>query len=355
VVEAGLVARAFPGAVLAVGKDGALVHLRAFGRLEYGEDASPVKPDTLYDLASLTKVVATTTVAMILVDEGRLDLGRPVTSFLPGFTGGAKDQVTVEQLLTHSGGLEWWGPLYKELSGAEAYLRRIEAMPLVYPPGTKSLYSDLGVFLLGQVLERAAGESLEAFVGRRVLEPLRMTETMYRPPPELRPRIAPTEHDPWRGRVLRGEVHDENAFALGGVAPHAGLFGTAHDLARFAQMLLDQGVFDGRRIVSAEIVARFTRRAGVPGSSRALGWDTPGRVGFPRSSEPGNPGYSSAGSLLSERSFGHTGFTGTSLWIDPERSLFVILLTNRVHPTRSNDGIQRVRAEVADAVVSALR
>ena len=354
VVEEGVRARAFPGAVLAVGKDGALVHLRAFGGLDYGDGTAPTKVDTIYDLASLTKVVATATTAMILVDDGRLDLGRTVTSFLPGFSGGAKDGVTVEQLLTHSAGVDWWGPLYKEFSGSEAYLRRIEAMDLVYPPGTKSLYSDLGLFLLGQVLERAAGESLDGFVRRRVFEPLGMTDTLYRPGAELLPRIAPTESDPWRGRVLRGEVHDENAFALGGVAPHAGLFGTAGDLSRFAQMMLNGGVFEQRRIVSRETVERFTRRAGVPGSTRGLGWDTPSRGEGPRSSRPGEPGYSSAGSLLTERSFGHTGFTGTSLWIDPERHLFVILLTNRVHPTRENDGIRQVRSDVADAVVGAL-
>jgi CubicO group peptidase (beta-lactamase class C family) len=181
-----------------------------------------------------------------------------------------------------------------------------------------------------------------------------MKETTYRPGPELLPRIAPTEDDPWRGRVLRGEVHDENAFALGGVAPHAGLFGTAGDLARFAQMLLYGGVFEHQRIVSRETLERFTRRCGVPGSSRALGWDTPTSGDGVRSSTPGAPGYSSAGSLLSEGSFGHTGFTGTSLWIDPARRLFVVLLTNRVHPRRDNDAIRQVRAEVADAVVRAL-
>jgi CubicO group peptidase (beta-lactamase class C family) len=354
VVERGVAERAFPGAVLAVGKDGSLVHLRAFGRLDYGPQAEEVRPDTIYDLASLTKVVVTTTTAMILVDEDRLDLDQPVCAFLPGFRGGAKDRVTVDQLLTHSGGIDSWRPLHLELKGYEECLRRIEALDLVYEPGTKSLYSDLGLLLLGEVLERVAGEPLDAFAKRRVLDPLGMKETTYRPGPELLPRIAPTEDDPWRGRVLRGEVHDENAFALGGVAPHAGLFGTAGDLARFAQMLLYGGVFEHQRIVSRETLERFTRRCGVPGSSRALGWDTPTSGDGVRSSTPGAPGYSSAGSLLSEGSFGHTGFTGTSLWIDPARRLFVVLLTNRVHPRRDNDAIRQVRAEVADAVVRAL-
>ena len=347
-------ARAFPGAVLGVGKAGALAHLRAFGRLDYGPESPEVRPDTIYDLASLTKIVVTTTAAMILVDEKRLDLGKTVSSFLPGFHGVAKDRVTVEQLLTHSSGLDWWGPLYKDTVGHAAYLEKIQAMDLVYEPGTKSLYSDLGLCLLGEVLERVAGEPLDAFARRRVLEPLGMKDTLYRPGPELLPRIAPTENDPWRGRVLRGEVHDENAFAMGGIAPHAGLFGMAPDLARFAQMLLGGGVFEGRRIVSRETIERFTRRAGVPGSTRALGWDTPTNGTTPRSSTPGVAGYSSAGTLFSDRSFGHTGFTGTSLWIDPERGLFVILLTNRVHPTRQNDAIRQVRADVADAVVRAL-
>jgi CubicO group peptidase (beta-lactamase class C family) len=288
------------------------------------------------------------------VDEGRLDLARPVQAFLPAFRGGARDRVTVWHLLTHSSGLDWWGPLYKELSGPEAYRRRIESMDLVYEPGTKSLYSDLGIFLLGEVLQQAAGEPLESFARRRILEPLGMQDTTYRPGPELLPRIAPTEEDPWRGRVVRGEVHDENAFALGGVAPHAGLFGTAPDLARFAQMLAQGGTFGGRRIVSRETLDRFVRRAGVPGSSRALGFDTPTSGEGPRSSVPGPPGYSAAGSLFSDHSYGHTGFTGTSMWVDPARRLYVILLTNRVHPRRDNDAIRAVRAEVADAVAEAL-
>lgn len=334
--------KAFPGAVVAVGRLGKLVHLQSFGKLSYAADAAPVTVETLYDLASLTKVIATTTMAMILVDEGRLELDKPVQDFLPRFQGEGKEQVTVRHLLTHSAGIDWWAPLYEELEGQDAYVERIQAMPLVYEPGTKSLYSDLGIILLSEILERVAGEELEAFVRRRVFEPLGMKATMYRPAAELRQRIAPTERDPWRGRVVHGEVHDENAFALGGVAPHAGLFGTAGDLARFAQMILNGGVFEHHRIVSRETVERFTRLAGVPESTRALGWDTK------------SPEGSSAGDLFSPNSFGHTGFTGTSLWIDPERELFVILLTNRVHPTRENQLIREARPAVADAVVRGL-
>jgi beta-N-acetylhexosaminidase len=341
VIDDALASRAFPGGVLAVGKDGALVHLRPFGALTYAPDAPVVTADTLYDLASLTKVIVTTTMAMMLVDDGKLDLSKPVTAFLPGFRGNGKEQVTVEHLLTHSAGFEWWAPLYKELQGKEAYLAKIESLSLAYPPGTKSVYTDLGEILLGAILERVAGEDLDSFARRRILGPLGMKDTLYRPGPALRPRIAPTEQDPWRGRLLVGEVHDENTFALGGVGPQAGLFGTAADVARFAQMMLNGGVYDHKRLVSRETLTRFTRRTTIPGSSRALGWDTPSEG-------------SSAGRLLSPHAYGHTGFTGTSLWIDPDRQLFVILLTNRVHPTRENNQHLQVRPAVADAVVRAL-
>jgi beta-N-acetylhexosaminidase len=354
-VEAAIAHRAFPGAVLAVGREGVLLHLRAFGRLTYDEGAPSVQTDTVYDLASLTKVIATTTMAMILVDEGRLDLAKRVSDFLPSFRGGARDQVTVERLLTHSSGLPAHLPLYQEIQGKEAYLERICATELEYAPGTQSVYSDLGVILLGEILERVSGEPLEVFARRRVFDPLGMRDTLFRPGPALLGRIAPTEIDPWRGRLLRGEVHDENASALGGIAPHAGLFGTAPDLARFAQMLLNGGVFEQHRVVSRAVVERFTRRATVPGSTRAIGWDTAAVADkADRSSAPGTPAYSSAGSLLSARSFGHTGFTGTSMWMDPDKHVFVILLTNRVHPTRENNAIRAVRADVADAVARGL-
>jgi len=354
-VEAAVAERTFPGAVLAIGRRGALVRFRAFGCQTYEPEATEVRTDTIYDLASLTKVVVTTTVAMVLVDGGRLDLDAPASSIVPGFRGGGKDDVRVRQLLTHSGGLLWWAPLFEELRGRAAFLERILEMDLDYPPGTKSVYSDLGLILLDEVLERSAGAPIEEVARRRLLEPLGMRDTQYLPPVDLRPRIAPTERDPWRGRVLRGEVHDRNTFALEGVAPHAGLFGTAGDLARFAQMLLNGGTLDGHRIVSEDTVALFTRRVpGVSGSTRALGWDTPTDGATPRSSTPGEPGYSSAGTLLSPRSFGHTGYTGTSMWIDPERELFVILLSNRVHPTRENRAHLAFRPRLADAVVRAL-
>lgn len=331
--------QAFPGGVVAIGNQDRVLHLEAFGHLTYDDGAPAVTVDTLYDLASLTKVIATTTMAMLLYDEGKLDLDRPVREYLPEFRGEGKARLTVRDLLTHSAGVEVGGPLYRELQGKPAYLDRIAAMDLDYEPHSQSKYSDFGMILLGEILERAAGRPFEDFVNERVLAPLGMTDTRFRPGPELLPRIAPTEQDSWRGRLVRGEVHDENAFAMGGVAPHAGLFGTAADLARFARMLLNGGVHEGKRLISQATVDLFTRNAGVPDSSRALGWDTQGALG------------SSGGTLFSLRSYGHTGFTGTSLWIDPERELFLILLTNRVHPTRANNLIREVRRAVADEVI----
>jgi CubicO group peptidase (beta-lactamase class C family) len=342
VLEAAIGARAFPGAVLAAGRDRAVDHLKAFGRLSYDPGDPPADPHTIYDLASLTKVIVTTTMAMLLVDEGRLDVSWPLARLVPEFRGEpAKQRVTLAHLLSHASGLPAWAPLYEGTSGKDAFVARIASMDLMGEPGTRSVYSDLGFILLGAALERAAGATLETFASERILGPLGMSETRYLPPPAWRRQIAPTEDDPWRGRVLRGEVHDENAHAMGGVAPHSGLFGTAPDLARFAMAILAGGIADGRRFIREDTRRLFFTPCGIPGSSYALGWDMP-------SGES-----STAGRLMSRRSIGHLGFTGTSVWIDPDRRLFVILLSNRVHPTRANDPMRAVRAAVADAVVTA--
>jgi beta-glucosidase-like glycosyl hydrolase/CubicO group peptidase (beta-lactamase class C family) len=342
-VERFIAKKAFPGAVVAVGREGALVHFKAYGRRTYDPDAAPMTVDTLFDLASLTKVIVTTTMAMMMVDEGRLELDRPVRDFFPKFTGGAKDKITVRHLLTHSSGIDWWAPLYKEAHTMPEYLNRIVPMELKYEPGTKSVYTDLGVMMLGDILERVSGTDLNRFAKDRLFEPMKMRDTGFKPSESMKARIAPTEFDQdWRKRLVWGEVHDENAAGLGGIAPHAGLFGTAPDLARFAAMLLNGGVFENRRYVAPDTVARFTTRANVPDSSRALGWDTPSE-------------NSSAGTLMSKRAFGHTGFTGTSMWMDPETGVFVILLTNRVHPTRENNLIREARPQIADAVMRGLQ
>ena len=335
---------AFPGAVLAVGRHGRLAALAPVGH--YGvDDRRPVEAGTLYDLASLTKVVALTTACMILVDEGRLALDTPIARYVPEFRGPMKDRVTVRHLLTHSAGLAADLPLYTETASRRPALAAVDTTTLLAPPGTSYRYSDLSAIVLMQVVERVTGESFDRWVETRVFGPLGMPATRFLPPASWRDRIAPTEHDTvFRHRWLRGEVHDESAARLGGVSGNAGLFSNALDLSRFAAMLLNGGAWDTLQLIRAETVAEFTERQNMPpGSSRALGWDT-----------PADSGYSSAGTKLSRRSFGHTGFTGTSIWMDPDRDLFIILLTNRVNPTRANTAILRVRARVADLVAEAV-
>ncbi|MDP3911402.1 MAG: serine hydrolase domain-containing protein [Gemmatimonadales bacterium] len=327
---------AFPGAVLAVGHRGDIVLIAAVGR--YGQDdRRPVTPETIYDLASLTKVIGLTTASLLLAEAGRLDLDAPVQRYVPAFAGAGKERVTVRHLLTHSSGLPAWRPLYTETTTRAGAFALADSTPLLTPPGDTMVYSDLGAIVLTQVVEGITGERLDAFLDRRLFAPLQMTSTRYLPPSSWQPRIAPTERSQ-DGTIIRGTVHDENAWRLGGVSGHAGLFSSAPDLARFATWLLARWRADSGR----SITRAFTRRQGLPpGSSRALGWDTPS-------------GVSSGGTRLGPNAFGHTGFTGTSIWIDPDRDLFIILLSNRVHPTRENARILRVRPRVADLVVEAL-
>jgi CubicO group peptidase (beta-lactamase class C family) len=335
---------AFPGAVIAVGRHGRLALLGAVGH--YGvDDPRPVEPGTIYDLASLTKVVGLTTACMLLIDEGKLALDAPITRYVPAFRGPMKDQVTVRHLLTHSAGLVADLPLYDSTATRAAALAAVDSSTLSTSPGTSYRYSDLSAIVLMQAVERAAGEPLDRFLADRVFGPLGMPATRFLPPAAWRDRIAPTEHDTvFRHRWLRGEVHDESAARLGGISGNAGLFSNALDLSRLAAMLLNGGAWDSLQLIRAETVAEFIARQNIPpGSTRALGWDT-----------PSDSGYSSAGAELSRRSFGHTGFTGTSMWMDPDRDLFVILLTNRVNPTRANTAILHVRARVADLVADAL-
>lgn len=333
---------AFPGASLAIGFRNQMVFQKAYGKLDYSPKSLLATPETLYDLASLTKVVTATTLAMQLVEQGQLKLNYPVHRFLRSFQGGGREKITIKHLLTHSSGLPAHLPLYKDTQGKRAFVEKIQQVPLESEPGTKAVYSDLGIILLGDIIERITAQPLDQLALKQIFQPLGMAHLIFNPKPRASAMIAPTEKDPWRGRLLRGEVHDENAYAMGGVSAHAGLFGTSGDLAIFCQMLLNGGIYDHHRIVRRSILEQFTSRQDFPkGSSRALGWDTPSEG-------------SSAGSLLSPSSFGHTGFTGTSLWIDPKRELFVILLTNRVHSTRENNSIREVRRMVADAVAMAV-
>ncbi len=336
---------AFPGAVVAVGRHGRLALLAAVGH--YGiEDPRPVDTGTIYDLASLTKVVGLTTAVLLLVQDGLLELDAPVQRYVPAFRGVGKSGVTVRHLLTHSSGLPAWRPLYAEATTRATALALVDTTPLASEPGQAAVYSDLGGIVLTQVVEAVTGERVDRVLERRVFAPLGMHHTRFLPPPDWRDRIAPTERS-YAGTIVRGTVHDENAWRLGGVSGHAGLYATAGDLAIFATWLLDAWHGRAPRVpgwprLDPELVRAFTRRdGGVPGSSRALGWDTPS-------------GHSSAGTHPAPGTFGHTGFTGTSLWCDPTLDVFVILLTNRVNPSRENTRIRLVRPQVGDLVAEAL-
>jgi CubicO group peptidase (beta-lactamase class C family) len=337
VVQRGIAAGGFPGAAVIVGRKGAVVYEQGFGALQWGTGASPVSTDeSIYDLASLTKVIATTTAAMVLYDEGKLDLDAKVSRYVPDFAGGMRDQATVRMLLAHRAGLPAGRELWRKAKGNPALAREmVVTTKLAYTPNTGMIYSDLGADILGWVVESASGESLDKFTKERIFDPLGMRRTGFLPADSLRMRIAPTEVYPPRGYPLRGEVHDENAHALGNVAGHAGLFGSAGDLAIFAQMMLNKGEYNGVRIVGDSTVKLFTEEVG---RSRALGW------------EIGN-GEHGAGDYFDEHAFGHTGYTGTSLWIDPDRNMFVVILTNRVHAARARRPsyvIADVRADIAD-------
>jgi CubicO group peptidase (beta-lactamase class C family) len=338
VVARGITAGGYPGAALVVGRNGAAVWSKGFGALSWGKTSPSVDPNsTIYDLASLTKVVGLTTAAMILFDEGKLSLDAPVVEYLPEFAGGGRDAITIRHLLTHRSGLPAGRDLWRVARTPAQARQMVLETSLACKPDRCFIYSDLGADVLGFVIERISGQPLDRFVDDRVFGPLGMTDTGFRPADSLEYRIAPTEVTPPRGYPVRGEVHDENAYALGGVAGHAGLFSTAADLAVFAQMMLNGGHYGGVRVVSDSAVRIFTTRAAGAGA-RALGWEMA-------------EGGTASGEYLSPTAYGHTGFTGTSMWIDPERQMFVILLTNRVHAARARRPatvIADVRADVAD-------
>jgi CubicO group peptidase (beta-lactamase class C family) len=349
--------KAFPAASVAVTHSGSLVALKALGSFtseagapsssrslrEGGQDA--VHPTTLFDLASLTKAVATTTIAMLLYERGLLDLEAPVSAIVPEFTTDAardprRQEVTLRMLLAHSSGLPAHEKFFLKARTRAELLQAAFTTPLAVDPATRTEYSDIGFIILGTALERLADESLDRFSQREIFAPLAMTHTTFNPPLEIRAKIPPTADDQtFRRRIIQGEVQDENASVLGGVAPHAGLFSTAEDLAKFAQAMLNHG----SPILRPETVALFTRRESAPpGTSRALGWDTP--------SAP-----SQSGKYFSPQSFGHLGYTGTSLWIDPARQLSITLLTNRTWPDSSNQAIKQIRPKFHDAIIEALK
>jgi len=341
ILENAIAARAFPACSLAVTVRGELVAHKALGLFRYDSGSPRVSVASLFDVASLTKVVATTAMTTILYERGLLDLETPVTAIIPEFAhnDAARREVTLQMLLAHTSGLPAYEKLFQRVHTPGELLQATFAADLVAAPGTHAEYSDIGFILLGVALERLTDESLDASCQREIFGPLGMTHTTFNPAPALKNSIPPTADDrSFRYRIIQGEVQDENASLLGGVAGHAGLFSTAEDLAIFAHAMLN----GGHPILRPATVDLFTRRQSVPeGTSRALGWDTP--------STP-----SQSGKYFSPHSFGHLGYTGTSLWIDPERQLSITLLTNRTWPDCQNLAIKQVRPAFHDAMIEAL-
>jgi serine-type D-Ala-D-Ala carboxypeptidase len=341
ILDKAIAGHSFPCASIAVTHQGRLVALRAFGHFTYDPASLQATAETLFDLASVTKVVATTSMAMILYERGLLDLETPVTSIVGEFAGEdpRRDEITLRMLLAHSSGLPAYEKLFVRAHTADELLAAAFNTPLANDPGQHAEYSDIGFIILGVALERLADETIDRFCQREVFGPLGMNRTTFNPVSEIRPGIPPTADDQtFRKRVIQGEVQDENASVLGGVAGHAGVFASAGDIAAFAYVLL-QG---DAPILRPETLALFTKRVSAPeGSSRALGWDTP--------SSP-----SQSGKYFSPNSYGHLGYTGTSLWIDPDRQLSVALMTNRTWPDCRNKAIQQVRPLVHDKIVEAL-
>ena len=343
ILTRGIDAEAFPAATVEVGCADRVRWQAAAGRLSYAADASPTTPATVFDLASLTKVIATTSLLLDHVEHGRLALTDRLAARLPDWCGADRETVTIADLLAHASGLTAHLALFRDHVGRADFQPGICGLPLEYPPRTASLYSDLGFILLGFVLEDAdagAGPRPLARQFARLAADLDLGDLRFLPPDDWRPRTAPTGLSAWRGRQLVAEVHDDNAWALGGAAGHTGLFGSVDAVGRFAQLVL-RTLAGEHGLTRPDLLRAFVRRTSVPGSSRALGWDTM----LPTSS---------CGRRLSASAIGHTGFTGTSLWIDPELDLYVVLLTNRVFPSTDNEAIQTIRPALHDAVVDAL-
>lgn len=341
VLSAAVEQRAFPGAAFAALRGGEIVLQGSIGRFTYEDDAESVTLSTIFDLASVTKVIATATMAMVLVERGQLNLRQSVVSVLPEFASDdqRRNQITVQMLLSHSSGLPAYVKMFERAHNSGSLLRLALRVPLESDPDSRAEYSDIGFILLGELLQRIAGEGLDSFCSREIFTPLGMKSTFFNPPLTMFSEIPPTVDDrTFRNRVVQGEVHDENASVLGGVSGHAGVFSNTSDLMRFSASMLGHGP----KLLEPETVSLFTRLQPLPtGTSRALGWDTP--------STP-----SQSGKHFSRRSFGHLGYTGTSLWIDAEREIAIALLTNRTWPDKQSQLIKQVRPAFHDALMEEL-
>jgi CubicO group peptidase (beta-lactamase class C family) len=335
----------YPGAVVLIGRRDSILYSRGYGHYTWSpESRIPDADSTLWDIASITKVVATGATTLRLVDAGKLELDAPVRRYLPRFSGGLKNQVTVRMLLNHTSGLKSYVPIYlKAHKSRQKAINLLYAQPLMRAPGDSAEYSDLNALLMGLLVENVTGLPLDRAAAREVFHPLGMTQTMYKPPARLRSRIVPSGI--WRGQPVPGDVNDQNAAAFGGVAGHAGVFSTAADLAKFAQAWLRNGLGPQGRWVRPQTIASFLK-LGPKSGTRALAWDTPDV----HAEEP-----SIFGTLISTSAYGHTGFTGTELWIDPTHDLFLVFLTNRTFDPKSRDSLKEmkgVRTAVSDAAIS---
>jgi len=343
-VQAGIRDGLYPGAVVVIGRRDSILYSRGYGHFTWNPASRVPDPDsTLWDIASITKVVATAASAMRLVDQGTLDLDARVGRYLPRFSGGLKNQVTVRMLLDHTSGLKSYVPIYKHAGRSRSrMISLLYAQPLVRPPGDSAQYSDLNAMLLGLVIESVAKTTLDRFADTAVFDPLGMEQTRFSLPARLKPRTAPSGI--WRGQPVPGDVNDQNAAAFGGVAGHAGVFSTGADLARFAQVWLRNGMGPGGPWVSPATLRQFLTK-GPRSGTRLLGWDSPELNG----EEP-----SIFGTLISKSAYGHTGFTGTEVWVDPTHDLFLVFLTNRAFDPRARDslkGLKAVRTELSDAAI----
>ena len=339
-VSQGITSGVYPGAVVVAGTNNQILFARGYGHFSWSAESAVPDPDsTLFDLASLTKVVATTPAVMRLVEERELELDRPVHAYLPEFVGKGKERVTVRHLLEHRSGLRAFLPLNEQAKDREEARHLVLTEPLRWAPGSRVVYSDLNFMLLGWIVERISGTGLDAFAARHVYEPAGLNDTRFRPSRDMRARIAPVGI--WRGHVIAGQLHDQNAVRLGGVSGHAGLYSTGRDLARYAQMFLGKGqASTGTRVFRPETVTMFTERTA---EHRALGWEIRDTTS-----------EDNTGALLSTAAYGHGGYTGTSIWIDPAHDLFVVVLTNRVFAPRTRRSISRlkaIRGKVADAAM----
>jgi CubicO group peptidase (beta-lactamase class C family) len=342
IINNGIVDHAFPGGVLLVSKDGKIIYQNAYGHLTYDDSSAAVTTETIFDIASLTKVIATTTAAMICYDRNLFNLDDRVSKYIPAFAKNGKENVTIKNLLLHNSGLPASKQFYKEFSSADEIINDIYSTSLDYKTGTKTVYSDLGMITLAKFIEKITGERFDEFCNEEIFSPLQMNSTFFNPPGSLKYRIAPTELDVyWRNKLIRGDVHDETAYLLNGVSGNAGLFSTAEDINNLLIHFINPGISGQSFFINSKTIKLFVKKISNQ-STRALGWDTRSETN------------SSAGNLFDMTSFGHTGFTGTSVWVDPTRNLIVVFLTNRVYPTRENKKLYKLRPLLHDAIIRAI-